>query len=229
MKTRPSLLPHLTLLLLLSMLAGRLSTAFAQGTAFTYQGRLNDGANPATGIYDLRFTIYDALTGGGAVVQGPGCLDYALVLPVKSHSALATHTGTNRYVMATLREAIASLLPDSAVRIEGSTDMTVGGRKVAGNAQRRGTTHLLFHGVFLLDLDLRLLEELLPLPSRQPAYRRARPHREFVCNLPLPASAVKRAIAGAWRAVAEPLELPEARIRELLDVRYRLPSWNFRR
>jgi len=26
------------------------------GTAFTYQGRLTDGANPATGIYDLRFT-----------------------------------------------------------------------------------------------------------------------------------------------------------------------------
>jgi hypothetical protein len=38
--------------------------AFAQGTAFTYQGRLNDGANPASGIYDLRFEIYDTLSGG---------------------------------------------------------------------------------------------------------------------------------------------------------------------
>ena len=132
-------------------------------------------------------------------------------------------------MMETLRGAVASLLPGSAVRIEGSTDMTVGGRKVAGNAQRRGTTHLLFHGVFLLDLDLHLLEELLPLPSRQPAYRRARPHREFVCNLPLPSSAVKRAIAGAWRAVAEPLEVPVARIRGLLDARYHLRSWNLRR
>jgi hypothetical protein len=33
--------------------------AFAQGTAFTYQGRLNNGANPAGGIYDVRFTVYD--------------------------------------------------------------------------------------------------------------------------------------------------------------------------
>src|SRR5688500_10934535 len=41
--------------------------AFGQGTAFTYQGRLNDGASPATGIYDVRFTIYDALAGGAAV------------------------------------------------------------------------------------------------------------------------------------------------------------------
>ena len=30
--------------------------AQAQGTTFTYQGRLNDGANRAAGIYDLRFT-----------------------------------------------------------------------------------------------------------------------------------------------------------------------------
>src|SRR5206468_1233895 len=48
--------------------------AFAQGTAFTYQGRLNDGANPANGNYDLQFTIYDALSGGSAVA-GPGVAD----------------------------------------------------------------------------------------------------------------------------------------------------------
>jgi len=35
-------------------------------TAFTYQGRLNDGVNPANGIYDLQFAIYDA-AGGGSV------------------------------------------------------------------------------------------------------------------------------------------------------------------
>jgi hypothetical protein len=40
------------------------------GTAFNYQGRLNDGDNPAQGIYDLRFTIYDAFAGDG-LVAGP--------------------------------------------------------------------------------------------------------------------------------------------------------------
>jgi len=56
--------------LLLATLAPQLSTVFAQGTAFTYQGRLNDGSRPATGIYDLRFTIYDAATNGSGVA-GP--------------------------------------------------------------------------------------------------------------------------------------------------------------
>ncbi len=43
----------------------------AQGTAFTYQGRLNDGVNPAGGIYGLRFTIFDSTNLPGTVVAGP--------------------------------------------------------------------------------------------------------------------------------------------------------------
>ncbi|HTY86700.1 MAG TPA: hypothetical protein VMB80_04485, partial [Candidatus Acidoferrum sp.] len=56
----------LTLIALLTLAA----TARGQGTAFTYQGRLNDGASPASGIYDLRFAIYDS-AGAGALVAGP--------------------------------------------------------------------------------------------------------------------------------------------------------------
>jgi len=54
-------------LVLLSTLNLQLSTVFAQGTAFLYQGRLSDGGSPANGKYDLRFTIYDAGTNGNAV------------------------------------------------------------------------------------------------------------------------------------------------------------------
>src|SRR5262245_19291993 len=46
------------------------NSAFAQGSAFTYQGRLNDAASPAAGTYDLRFTIY-GLAAGGNAVAGP--------------------------------------------------------------------------------------------------------------------------------------------------------------
>ena len=42
--------------LVLAMLAGASHVA-AQGTAFTYQGLLNDGANPANGSYDFRFRL----------------------------------------------------------------------------------------------------------------------------------------------------------------------------
>src|ERR1035441_8007199 len=41
--------------------------AIAQGTAFTYQGRLNVGTNQANGSYDLTFALFGASSGAGQV------------------------------------------------------------------------------------------------------------------------------------------------------------------
>jgi hypothetical protein len=60
----------LSCLALISILSHPLATAHAQGTAFTYQGRLDDGVNPAAGVFDLRFTLYDS-AGAGSAVGGP--------------------------------------------------------------------------------------------------------------------------------------------------------------
>jgi hypothetical protein len=51
------------------MLICHSSLLFGQSTAFTYQGRLNDGSNPANGSYDLRFAVFDKSTNGNQ--QGP--------------------------------------------------------------------------------------------------------------------------------------------------------------
>src|SRR4029077_12617939 len=61
----------ITLLAVLSLaFTSQLSTTFAQGSAFTYQGRLNDSGGAASGNYDLQFTLFDAAT-SGSVVAGP--------------------------------------------------------------------------------------------------------------------------------------------------------------
>lgn len=42
-------------------------TAFAQtplGTVFTYQGQLKESGSPASGLYDIRFQLYLASSGG---------------------------------------------------------------------------------------------------------------------------------------------------------------------
>jgi len=56
MKSKLALIKRAALLVLLSTLNPQLST-WAQGTAFTYQGRLNSGGNPASGSYDFRFRL----------------------------------------------------------------------------------------------------------------------------------------------------------------------------
>ena len=61
----------LILITIVSVLLTSASRAQGQGTAFTYQGRLNDSGTPASGIYDLRFTIYDSTNDPGVVIAGP--------------------------------------------------------------------------------------------------------------------------------------------------------------
>src|SRR5271169_4046895 len=50
-------------LILLVNFSAQLSEAQAQGTPFTYQGRLDTGTNPVTGLYDLTFTLYNDSAG----------------------------------------------------------------------------------------------------------------------------------------------------------------------
>ena len=41
-----------------------------QGAGFTYQGRLNDGSRPASGLYDMTFSLYGE-NAGGSRLRGP--------------------------------------------------------------------------------------------------------------------------------------------------------------
>jgi hypothetical protein len=59
---------------ILLFLCASLTEAFGQGTAFTYHGRLNNNGAPATGVFDMRFAVYDA-DAAGQVVAGPLPLD----------------------------------------------------------------------------------------------------------------------------------------------------------
>jgi lipoate-protein ligase A len=177
-----------------------------------------------------KIPILRRCSGGGTVVQGPGCLNYALVLRIAGDQPTHSIHATNQSIMEHNREAISSALrtPHSALRIEGHTDLTIGALKFSGNSQRRQRNFLLFHGTFLLNFDLALVGELLHPPSLQPAYRRSRPHDEFVANLNLESTTIKHAMAKTWQA-SEPLEnIPLATIKSLVQSKYERPDWNFK-
>ena len=62
------------LLIALALLAAvnlQLSTAFAQGTAFTYQGQLQNNGSPASGTYNLTFTLFNDTNAYVLPVAGP--------------------------------------------------------------------------------------------------------------------------------------------------------------
>lgn len=50
----------------------------AQGTAFMYQGRLNNGVNPATGTYNFTFSLFNA-SSNGVALAGPLAINNTIV------------------------------------------------------------------------------------------------------------------------------------------------------
>ena len=54
--------------------------------------------------------VFRRCSGGGTVVQGPGCLSYALVLQAPEHSPLGTVTAANKIIMEKNRAAMARLM-----------------------------------------------------------------------------------------------------------------------
>ena len=57
--------------LLLAVLCGLINVVslHAQTSAFTYQGRLNQNEAPATGLFDVRFTLFGAASGGSPLLN----------------------------------------------------------------------------------------------------------------------------------------------------------------
>ena len=171
-------------------------------------------------------------SGGGTVVQGPGCLNYAVTSRVPSAGPLTTVTHANEFVMERNRAAFERLL-GTKVSIQGYSDLAFrdGGSwlKFSGNAQRRRRGALIFHGTILHAFQLKLMEELLRFPSAQPGYRAGRRHAEFVANISARREAMGAALRAAWDAREPFVALPSQRIAQLRREHYENDDWTWRR
>ena len=166
-------------------------------------------------------------TGGGTVLQGPGCLNYSLFLRVDGSHPVQSISATNDFVMNRHREALGRLLR-APVEKQGHTDLAIGGLKFSGNAQRRRKRFILFHGCFLLNLDLGLVEKSLRMPSRQPAYRLNRSHSDFLMNIRIPSAALKTELCRIWKAAGVFAGFPSPQIDLLVRDKYSRGEWNLK-
>jgi lipoate-protein ligase A len=166
-------------------------------------------------------------SGGGTVLQGPGCLNFSLILKIKNAEAFRSITETNRYIMNRHQQALEPIV-GSQVDIQGITDLALNQLKFSGNAQRRKKYFLLFHGTFLLRFDIEKIETYLAIPKKQPAYRNNRTHKKFLTNVNLSASEIKKTIRNIWNADGTFEKTPLDRIRQLAKERYGNEEWNFK-
>lgn len=166
-------------------------------------------------------------SGGTAIVAGPGCLMYSLVLSYAGRPELRLVDRAHRLVMETMAAGLRGLEP--AVAWQGTCDLTLGERKFAGHSVRCRREHLLYHGTLLYSFDLDLIDRYLPLPPRMPNYRAGRPHRDFVTNLHVGREALERTLIDAWQADTPLDPWPEQRTHELAAEQYSRAEWTWSR
>ena len=169
-------------------------------------------------------------SGGQSIVTGPGCLMYAVLLDYRLRPELRMLDRAHQYVMSKMQAAVKTLGIDAD--ISGTSDLTVSGQKVSGNALRCKRNWMVYHGTMICDLDIDLIANCLGDPIRQPEYRQQRDHRSFLVQLDTSVSELMEAIGTTWAAKFEAhpnvtaLTSLKKKCEELTETKYATEQWN---
>jgi lipoate-protein ligase A len=171
-----------------------------------------------------RVPVLRRISGGAAVVVGPGCLMYSLVFSFRLRPELRSLDRAHSFVLGKIADALRPSVADIAMR--GTCDLTIGDKKFSGNAVRVKREHLLYHGTLLYNFPLETVGELLAMPRKWPEYRHDREHDAFVTNLPLDADFIRAALWSAWNANEPCSDWPRAETARLAAEKYSNREWN---
>ena len=163
-------------------------------------------------------------SGGGTVLQGPGCLNFTLVLPLGYAAGLGDINQSYRAILDPCAEALGL----DGTSMLGSCDLALGDRKFSGSAQKRSRYCLMHQATLLYDFDLELIPLYLRHPDKQPDYRQQRDHLDFVINLPLDAATLRERISGAWNTVPVNESWQAPGLEKLLAEKYCNREWTER-
>jgi lipoate-protein ligase A len=168
-------------------------------------------------------------SGGAAVVVGPGCLMYAVILSYELRPELRMLDAAHRFVRGRVAEAASACV--SHIAPAGTSDLVVTRkepRKFSGISLRCKRTHFLYHGTLMYDFDIGLIEKCLRMPPREPEYRAGRSHTRFLSNLPTTAANLRAALKRVWQATSPLDAWPQRQTEMLAQSRYTCDDWTSR-
>ncbi len=117
--------------------------------------------------------------GGGTVVLSPG----TVILSIAGRSSLQYHLREHMNAVNTIIIDTLKLLGVNSLFIRGTSDITLGMKKILGSSLYRRKDLLLYQGSLLVNPDLNAIKRYLKQPRKQPRYRKHRPHEDFVTSL----------------------------------------------
>lgn len=169
-------------------------------------------------------------SGGAAIIGGPGCLFYSVVLNRSLRPELNSIDGAHQFVLSRLDRALKA--QGVLSQLAGTSDVAIatdeGMKKVSGNSLRLRRDYLLYHGTVLYAADLSFVQRLLRTPPRQPDYRQGRAHEQFICNIAVDGESLREALLNAWRPWQAHSDWPLDRCQELAAKKYATAAWTER-
>ncbi|MCA9406344.1 MAG: lipoate--protein ligase family protein [Candidatus Omnitrophica bacterium] len=156
-------------------------------------------------------------SGGGTVLQGPGCLNYSLVISKYREKGLSDIGQSYQIILQYIINALRRLDVNAGFWPISDLAMNDSKKKFSGNAQKRGKEYILHHGTILYNFDLSLIERYLKIPKSIPDYREGRRHLDFVCNVPLEVDDIRNSIQKEFK-LTENTNIVNEQERALMDV-----------
>lgn len=142
-------------------------------------------------------------SGGGTVLQGPGCLNFSLIYSRAENPLLQDLHRSYTAILAPVIRALGRLGVEAELCPVSDLALTATRQKISGNAQRRLKGHILHHGTILYRFSCELIERYLRFPKSVPDYRSGRSHRDFVVNIPIDVFSLRRALVEEFQPVTK--------------------------
>ena len=187
-------------------------------------GRLDEDVNVSLCEVD-GVEVARRSSGGGTVVIGPGALNVAVVLSAELAPGLKAVDFAQLFVLEEIAKSIRAA--GLNVRVQGSGDLTLEGRKFSGSAQRRLRRFFLVHASLLYDFPIERIVRYTRIPARQPPYREQRSHESFLTNLPLCRKRLVQTVKSAWLCdeSLKTAEIPRNCVMRLVAEKFGDPAW----
>jgi lipoate-protein ligase A len=157
-------------------------------------------------------------SGGGTVVQGPGCLNFSFVLSKKHRPRLNDLHRSYQEILFPVIHLLQGLGISAVFQPVSDLALADNDKKFSGNAQKRGRDFILHHGTLLYHFDLSLIERYLAFPKTVPDYRAGRPHADFVTNLNVPAAVLKEAFYANFPCEKRIIQLSDEQQRMMAEM-----------
>jgi lipoate-protein ligase A len=194
-----------------------------------YQNTLEEISYSYIKEHDIR--VVRRMSGGGAVYHDLGNINFTFITKEPENGILD---------FAYFTKAVLKTLEEYGIRAEfsGRNDLTIGGKKISGNAQYRRKGRVLHHGTLLFDSDLKAIVKALRVSNAKIQSKAIQSVRERVTNVmehmnePVSIETFMETLAGqvGQENSLQPYTLSkeeERMVKDLRNQKYGTWSWNY--